>query len=127
MILELVAIWLKRSWSWLKKYWKWLLFPVGIALYVVGRLAGSRGRPVEVASPALTEAEKVRQEATSKADSEKAEAARGRDEEIRGIEAEHAQTLAKLTREQRDEMEELQGDPEALNAFLIGVGKELRQ
>jgi len=118
-------IWL-AIWTWLKKYWKWLLFPVGIVLYVLGRLAGSRKRPTEVVAPALSEAVKTQQEATSKANSEKAAAKKAMEAEVAQIEAEHADTVAKLTRAQRDEAEKLKEDPEALNQYLLDVGKSLR-
>ena len=117
-------LWLKKVWDWLKKYWKWILFPVGILLGVLSLL--SRRRPDVVAPEAIGAQEtKVREQ--SRADKKLHKARAVRDKKKAEIEKEHAVTISKLTRAQRDEMQDLQDDPKKLNKFLLDVGEQIRR
>ena len=115
--------WTLKAWPWLKKYWKWLLFPLGIIIFILGY--SSRKKITVTSSELLGHAEEkkklddeaARQLGTARAD---------RDVKLAGIQKEHEATVAKLTRKQRDEMEELREDPDKLNDFLLGVGKDIR-
>lgn len=116
-------IWLK-VWAWLKKYWKWLLFPVGILLGILSMLG--RKRIFNVVSPELVEAEKVREEAEEDKRQRIEELEQERSERLEEIERVHADTVSKLTDEQKKRVEELREDPDELNDFLLEVGKDIR-
>lgn len=112
---------LKKAWEWLKRNWMWVLLPVGILLL----LLGIKPRPKVVGSQlhgAADAANKARAEAERKA----AEAQAARDAEVKRIEAEHAESIKKLTDAQKKTVEELRTDPEKLNEYLLNVGKQIR-
>ena len=118
-------MWLIKAWCWLKKYWMWLLFPVGILLFIVGRLTA---KPLlDVVAPELVDAEKNRRRVQEEADKKVEEAEAKREQELDNIRAEHADTVSKLTGEQKEKAKELADDPVKLNEFLISVGREVRQ
>lgn len=112
---------LKKVWEWLKRNWKYILFPVGILL----ALFAYRRRP-DVIAPRLLEAEEARKKAAEEAEKKIQKAREERDKRIEEIEKEHSSTVSKLTDEQRSRLEELREDPDELNSFLLGVGKEIR-
>jgi predicted negative regulator of RcsB-dependent stress response len=109
--------------SWLKKNWKWLLFPIGVALYVVGYFSRTKLNvvPSEVAGAAV-----VKDDADSKAEAAKVKAEEVRLEELVKVEKDHAATIDKLTDDQKEKAKELKGDPAKLNEFLLGIGKDIR-
>jgi hypothetical protein len=115
--------WALKAWPWLKKYWKWLLFPIGIIVFILGYSV--RPKP-KVLSSELTGAADAKKKADDKAAEETGKARAERDAQLAGIEREHASTIAKLTKEQRAKVKELREDPDKVNAFLIGVGKDIR-
>jgi hypothetical protein len=116
--------WLKKAWDWLKKYWKWILFPVGILLSVLSLL--SRRRP-DVVAPEVIGAQETKVKEQSRANKKLHKARADRDKKKVEIEKEHAVTISKLTRAQRDEMQDLQDDPKKLNQFLLDIGEQIRQ
>ena len=84
---------------------------------VVDHLRSSFGAPVR----ALPYRGTIKGSAEKEADEARAE----RDKKLAVIEKEHAKTVAKLTRTQRDKLEELREDPDEVNNFLLRVGKEI--
>ena len=116
--------WLKRVWLWLKKYWMWLLFPIGIALFLVGLLTG--GKPPDVVAPELIGAADKKLVEDAKAERAKEEAKVKLIERVAEVKREHSKTVEKLTDTQKELVEDLTEDPEALNAFLKSVGEEVR-
>jgi hypothetical protein len=112
-----------KAWPWFKKYWKWFLFPIGIIIYIVGY---STHKKSMVVAPSLLGAAEDKLKAEEKAREETTEAKEKRDEALAAVEKEHAETVAKLTDEQRAKMESLRKEPDKLNEFLVGVGKSIR-
>lgn len=114
--------WLKlKAWPWLKKHWMWILFPIGILAFI----ATYKKMPDMLSSETVGAAD-VKKKADDKAASELGKAKADRDAALAGIEKDHAATVAKLTRKQREEMTELREDPDKLNDWLIGIGKDIR-
>jgi hypothetical protein len=119
-----MMLWLSVAWSWLKRNWHWLIAPVGVALWLLGRL-GSKTPVVvtsgQLAGQALTEAKAMQQAAAERAavDNVHAAALQRLDEgyavQIKGV-GQAAQLAAK----------EVDDDPEAVNALLHGVSKDIR-
>lgn len=118
-------MWLLTAWRWLKKYWMWLLFPVGIFVFIVGRLTARR--LPDVVAPEIVEAEENRRRAQEEADRQVEEAEAEREQKLDEIREEHAETVSKLTEAQKEKAAELVDDPEKLNEFLTNVGREVRQ
>lgn len=116
---------LMKAWAWIKKYWKYLLFPVGIIVGILGVL--SRRKDVgDVVAPKEVETEGEREAANAEAKKKAEEAEAAKKKAVEDLEREHADTIDKLTDEQREKVEELREDPDKLNEFLLGVGKEIR-
>jgi hypothetical protein len=115
--------WTLKALPWLKKYWKWLLFPIGILIFIAGYVV--RPKP-KVLSSELHGAGDTKREADDKAAEKTDEARAKRDERLAEVEKDHAKTVAKLTRKQRDQLEELREDPDKVNDFLLQVGREIR-
>jgi uncharacterized membrane protein len=106
---------LKKCWEWLKANWKWVLFPVGILLFLAGRL--TKPAEVVVVNPD-GEATKREREEAARVNAEltvERDALRKRLEEVR---RENQEKLVQLTEQQRTHAARLEGDPEALNAWL---------
>lgn len=115
--------WTLKAWPWLVANWKWLLFPIGIIVFILGYSV--RKRP-EVLAPELLEHAKETSKIEKRTAGQIVEAKEERDRKIKEIEKEHANTVAKLTRKQRDELEGLREDPDKLADFLKQVGKDIR-
>lgn len=118
-----MLLFLGKVWSWVKKNWKWLLLPIGVVIFIIGRITAKRN--FKVVNPELHEADKKKREAQEQADREAQEATKERDEKVSELKKEHAETIKKLTDEQKKRAEELK-DPDELNEFLLEVGKEIR-
>lgn len=117
-------MWFTLIWKWLKKYWKWLLFPVGIALFILGRI--TTRKPPNVIAPELIEADRQRRRLQEEADRKVFEAALERERKLDELRKEHEAVLRELTDEQREKVKELEADPEKLNDFLLDVGRQIR-
>jgi hypothetical protein len=118
-----------KAWTWIKKNWKWLLFPIGALLGLIGFFwgRGSKKTDVHVASPVLADAETIRREAEEKAQEDIRKAEEEHKKEVARIESEYKETIAKLTDDQKTKVDELRSDPDKLTAFLLSVGKDIRQ
>jgi biopolymer transport protein ExbB/TolQ len=112
------------TWAWLKKYWMWLILPVGVLVYLFGKMSGAKS--LEVVTPELVGASETKDSADEKAKEERAKAKekleRIKEEALR----EHTETIEKLNEEQREHADELVGDPDKLNDFLLEVGRSMR-
>ena len=119
----MVFLW--KVWAWIKKYWKYLLFPVGIVLGILAVIF-KRKDLGKVVAPKEVETEGERDTANAEAKKKAEDAAKAKKKAIQHIVMEHADTIGELTQEQLEKVGELEGDPDALNEFLLGVGKEIR-
>lgn len=117
--------WTEKALPWLKRNWMWLLLPVGIILFLLGR--GSKPtRKIDVVSTKLHGADAKREELKK----ELAEKVKELDDEkvdkISTVVKEHKETIEKLTNEQKGEADNLLGDPDKLNSYLLEVGRRVR-
>lgn len=115
--------WLLKSWSWLRLNWKWVIFPVGVALFLASYY--TRKKP-EVITPETVGASAAEIEAKAKAEAEAKAAKEELDRKIKEVTDRHAEVISKLTDEQQAKLTELKEDPDKLNEFLLGVGREIR-
>lgn len=113
-----------KVWLWLKKYWKWLAFPIGILVFILGRLT-SRKLPAVIA-PELVGAAEVKEKANREAAVELRRVDDERQAKVKQIEEKHSEVISKLTDEQKKQYEAIKADPNEVNNFLLGVGKDIR-
>ena len=114
--------WTGKAWPWLKTHWLWLAGGVG----AVAALALVKRRPIEVVAPALAEADKKANEINNAADAAISSALAAEQARLKAIADSHSLDVKNLTADQRDRLPELVSDPEALNSFLLEVGKQAR-
>lgn len=117
-------MWLTIAWSWLKKYWMWLLFPIGILIFILGKISVCKSP--DVVAPELVGAEEERRKAQEGADRQVFIATKEREKKLDEIRKEHEQVIKDLTDEQRGQVKELEEDPDKLNDFLLDVGRQIR-
>ncbi len=117
-------IWLVRLWAWLKRNWKWLLFPVGILVYLIGRVSASKN--VSVVSPGLVGHQEVREGLEAEAEAKKQAATERAAEQLSSIEANRSSKVSSETQKQVDEIEAAQGDPAKVSELLKNIGKDIR-
>jgi hypothetical protein len=118
--------WLRtKAWPWFKKYWMWvLLFPLALVIYLTGR---SHGEVVVVNDDHESDAAKKKiadVETRAAAEREKAKSELLR-KSAKVIE-EHQEAVNDLTEEQEGKVDELLEDPDALNEYLLEVGRRAR-
>lgn len=118
-------VWYLKAWLWLKKNWKWLLLPVGIVLFLVGRVS-KKTRKIEVVSPELVGAGEEKGKLLVELSDEITIVEKEKVEKLQKIEKEHAETVKKLTEDQKKEADSLREDPDALQEYLLQVGKDVR-
>lgn len=114
------------AWAWLKKYWHWLLFPIGILLFVLGRL-GAKKAPIVVVDSELAGHQKVVEQANADAQRAQQEAAKNASTELGGIAAHHASEVDEVGRQQTAEVEAARGDLDKTNDLLKQLGKDMRK
>ena len=117
-------IWLTKAWGWIKKYWKWLLPPLGVLIWILGRLTASK--TVQVVAPELVGAEEVKEKANQQAKVDLGKAAAQKDAQVKVLEEKHSEAIASLTEGQKKQYEDIKNDPDAVNSFLTDVGKSIR-
>lgn len=120
-----VRLWLSTAWAWLKRNWKWLLLPVGVVLYVIGRLSAKKD--ITVMSPELTGHQEVNERLNTEAIEKKQQADQKASAELSAIETERASTATTETQKQVKEIEEVQGDPGKVTDLLKRIGKDIRE
>lgn len=113
------------AWRWLKRNWKWLLLPVGIVIWLVGRLMARK--TVVVESSALGEHAEVERKVEAQAEEKKAELAQEREAQLAGIAAEHAAKSTSITQQHVAEAAATEGDSEKVNDLLSQVSKDMRK
>lgn len=111
-------------WAWLKKYWKWLILPVGVAVYFLGRSQG--GVKVVPNREESDAARALKEKIEARAYEEKEEAKAELLKKSKEVVEKNQEAVDKLTDEQREMAGEMLDDPEALNSFLLDVGKRAR-
>jgi len=116
-------IWLNAAWTWLKKYWKWLLFPVGVAVYFIGRASAKTN--ISVVSPGLIGHEDVDTKLAAEAAQKKLDADESAAAQLSGIEADRSSKVSSDTQKQIDAIEAVKGDPEKVTDLLKQVGKDV--
>jgi hypothetical protein len=118
--------WYVRAWAWLKKNWKAVL--LGVSTLGVGLLVGRvLKKPQVVVNPELVEAEEVRRQADEELEKKTRDAALERDRQFAEVIKEHEDTVAQLTDQQKAAVQDLEDDPQALNDYLLEVGRGVRQ
>lgn len=110
---------------WLKQNWKWLLFPIGLLLWLAGRLSARSPASPRVSSELIEHFERQAQIDAEAAAKEK-QAVVIRDELLRGIEQEHTKAVQAVTADAEAKAVALKNDDQALNQFLKQVGKDVR-
>lgn len=106
---------LKKIWEWLKLNWKWLLFPIGIALFILGKLS-SRGGGSTI-DPVVKADERAKVEEDLRK-TELAEESKKLQDRLTEVHTTHVEKLKVLTEEQLQQAADLEDDPEALNSWL---------
>jgi hypothetical protein len=119
--------WLKtKAWPWLKKNWMWvILFPIALIAYLFGRDHGevvviNDDQESDAASKKIADVETL---AAAEKEEAKAELLRKSAKVI----SEHRESVDKLTEKQVEVVDELLHDPDALNEYLLSVGREARE
>lgn len=115
---------MSTAWAWVKKNWKWLLFPIGILLFVIGKVSAKKS--YRVINPELVDAEKTKRKAREESEAKNLEAKKERDKRLAEVVEAHDTKLQNLTAEQNEKVDELRDDPERLNEYLLEVGKDIR-
>ena len=121
-----IRLWFAGAWLWLKKYWHWLLFPVGVLLFVLGRL-GAKKAPIVVVDSELVGHQKVVEQANEAAAQAQQEAAKNASVELGGIEAHHTAAVDEVGRAQTAEVEAARGDLDKTNEMLKQLGRDVRR
>jgi hypothetical protein len=121
-----VTVWakLKAAGAWLVKHWQWFLFPLGVLTWLVGR--ASAKTTIKVASPELVEHFELQNRLDAEAKEKLVKATEKRDAEKAHINQTFEQVSANLDAAEARQAEVLKDDPEALTAFLKGVGRDVR-
>lgn len=117
-------VWLLGAWGWLKLHWRWVLFPLGLALLVLGWM---RKTKVVVHSSALTGADETARELSEVAAKKVQEATAARDVKIRDADADFEVAIGALVDRQKADAPFMAQDQEELNRALLEAGKRQRR
>lgn len=120
-----LPVWLFLTWEWLRKHWKWLLLPVGLLIWLLGRVTAKK--QVTITSTALADADVAKAGIEEEAASRRKLADAKEAAQLGGVASQHAAAVATATQKQVDSAAEAQGDPERVNALLLSVGKDMRK
>ncbi len=112
--------WALPAIAWLKKWWKWLALPIGVGLWLLGRMTAKK--TVTVVSPELVEHVKVVQKLDAKAMAEVKIAEVVRDKQIDVVNQDYDTVIRKMDEADERKKKALESDPVALNKFLKEVG-----
>lgn len=126
MFLLTVWRWLKtKAWPWLKKYWAWvLLFPIMLCVYLLGR---GHGEVKVINDDHESDAAKKKiADVETRAAAEKEQAKSELLKKSAKVIGEHQEAVNNLTEEQEGKVDELLEDPDALNEYLLEVGRRVR-
>lgn len=117
--------WLKSAWGWTKRNWQWIILPVGILIFLFGR-ASKPSRKIEVVSSKLHGADVKKEDIRKELEEKLGELDEEKAEKIEEVVKGHKETIEGLTDDQKDEADDLLGDPDALNDYLLDVGRSVR-
>jgi len=117
--------WLKSAWAWTKRNWQWIILPVGILIFLFGR-SSKPTRKIEVVASNLHKADAKKEDIRKELEEKLGELDEEKAEKIEEVVKEHQKTIEGLTDDQKDEADDLLGDPDALNDYLLDVGRSVR-
>lgn len=120
-----LPVWMFLTWEWLKRNWKWLLLPLGVVLWFLGRATAKK--EVTITSTALDGANTAKDKIDAAADEKRVQADAAEAAQLAGVAAQHSAAVAVATQKQLDVAAAAQGDSEAVNSILTGVGKDMRR
>ncbi len=115
-----------KTWAWIKAHWQWLLVPVGAVLWLIGRLM-TRREPAQVVESEYVKHLDVKEKIDAQAVAQREAAAVAAREKLAGIEAGHASQTASVRQEAVADVDTIREDPEAVNDWLLKVGKDMRK
>jgi|SRR5688572_16072692 len=108
--------------AWLKKWWRWIVFPVGIAL----ALLGLRKTKVSVTSPELQGHAKLESDLNARAAQQKEVASEQKAQRLRVADETYDESVAETQRELVENTKKVTNDPVSLNDYLKKAGKNVR-
>lgn len=118
-----IPFWTLQAWAWLKKNWRWVLFPLGIALAILG---WTRRTNVTLASSSLLEADQNAKELADRAAAQNSIAKAVEAAKIQAADHELDVDVAVVQDHEKAAAPVLIQDPDALNKMLLDVGKRNR-
>jgi hypothetical protein len=116
--------WNNKALPWLQKNWKWIVLPVGL-LMLVGRVLSER--KTTVVSSELSGAAEVEKKADQVMETQVAVAKATEVAQVDAAGEARERAMRALTGEERTKVNELVGDPVALNEYLKNTGKSVRK
>lgn len=119
-----VVVWYKRAWRWLCANWQWLFFPLGLALWFLGR-ASVRGSTV--VSGELAAHENVRRKLDEVAAGERKASEAKHAAAVEDIRKEHDSAVSLAEDRQAQKVDEVRGDADKTNEFLKQVSHDVRK
>lgn len=124
MTLLAIKLFFSKAWAWLKAHWMWVLFPFGLAFTIFEVMSKFKRSP-DVVVPELVGAAKKAADEEAIAEQKMREAETKRSKSLSEIEAKHLDVIQKMNEEQYKKVEELRGEPDKLNEYLLEVSKEM--
>lgn len=120
-----LPIWMFLTWEWLKRNWKWLLLPLGVLLWLLGRVTAKK--VVTITSTAVADADAAKVAINAKADEQRERADAKEVAQLAGIASQQAAAVTAATQAQLGAAAAAQGDPEQVNELLQAVGRDIRR
>ncbi len=111
---------MKKITEFMKKWWRWLLAGAAVLLAFI---LGERLKKPVVVVQGPSEKQKDIEEKTKQ---EEAKLDQKAAEETQKILDQHKASVDALTDEQRKKVDEIKDDPQAVNQYLLDVGKDMR-
>lgn len=118
-----MPVWVWKIVAWFQRNWRWVLFPLGIAVAVLG---WTRKTQIIVPSPTLDEAAEKERKLAEQAAKEEADAKARMDQKVQDADHKLETKVEEQRTQQIDEAKTLEQDPDTLNKVLTEVGKAQR-
>ena len=115
---------LKAAGAWILRNWKWFAFPLGVLFWFAGK--ASAKTTVQVRSSEIEGHQALEWELAARTDDKVKELTEKKQEQTDIINQNFEQVSKRLDDAEARQAEALKKDPEALNEFLKGVGREHR-
>lgn len=125
--LALVRAKLQAAWAWMVTHWRWLLPPLAILAWLLERALTAKPPPVTVESGAIVGHDQAVAAADEVAARERAAADVAAIAETRRLAAQHEAAAQQLEQGVEKAADQALEDPDKTNAFLTGVGKDMRK